>query len=84
MDFSKIYNNYYLDLDQVFELDKEILKQVITLYETSISHFNTNCDKAGNSLFKTLYASGYIKNFDEFDRNKKLEEILNKDEKNDN
>jgi hypothetical protein len=83
MDFSKTYNNYYLDLDQVLKLDNETLKHVINLYENAILHFNTESNKSGNSFFKTLYVSGYIKNFDDFDRNNKIEEILNKDEKND-
>lgn len=83
MDFAKIYDNYYLDLDKVLKLNKEKTQHVINMYESAITNFDTGLLKAGNSFFKTLYTSEYIKNFDDFDRNKKLTEILNKDKEND-
>lgn len=63
MDYSKTYQNYYLNLSNLSNKQKE--KEFIQdLYRDSLIHFSQSEDKIGNSMFKKLIANEYVLNFD--------------------
>ena len=67
------YENYYLDLDKLSELNTEDEKNAIHNYYRDMLHnFNDNRTGMATSLFNTLFNNGYLKEV----RSEKIEKIL--------
>jgi hypothetical protein len=67
------YENYYLDLDKLSELNTEDEKRAIHDYYRDMLHcFSDNRTGMATSLFNTLFNNGYLKEV----RSEKIEKIL--------
>ena len=67
------YENYYLDLDKVSNLNTEDEKKTIHDYYRDMLHcFSDNRTGMATSLFNTLFNNGYLKEV----RSEKIEKIL--------
>ena len=67
------YENYYLDLDKISELNTEDEKKAIHDYYRDMLHsFSDNRTGMASSLFNTLFNNGYLKEV----RSEKIEKIL--------
>lgn len=76
MDYSKTYQDYFLNLKKVDEIkDNEDRKYIRELYNDALQRFSCGERKMANSFFKTLFVGGYISNYQTYDRNKKIDQI---------
>ena len=68
-------SQYYLDLEKVNSLEKEIANKIHEYYRDMIYAYEDGRKNISTSLFNTLYQSGYLKNT----RDEKITELLNGD-----
>lgn len=69
------YENYFLDLQKLSELDESDKMRVHEYYREMAHSFTDGRESVGTSFFNTLYNAGYLRD----NRDKKLDKIL-KDE----
>jgi hypothetical protein len=65
-------SQYYLDLEKVNSLDKEMANKIHEYYRDMIYCYEDGRKNISSSLFNTLYQNGYLKNI----RDEKITEIL--------
>jgi hypothetical protein len=67
--------NYYLNLDKVNKLEAEEKSRIWDIYRDMIYSYEDKRLSISNSLFNTLYYSGYLCDM----RNEKISQILDED-----
>lgn len=70
-------NKYFLDLDKLHKLeDKEERQQIHNYYKDMLYAFSDNRKEMAESMMWTLINSGYLLDNDQFNRDKKINSIL--------
>jgi len=67
--------NYYLDINSIFVLDKERSDRILDIYYQLMASIRDKEKQISETYFNTLIKAGYLKNKKEEDRNNKIKQI---------
>lgn len=69
-------DDYYLDIDSVFELEKDKREIIVGYYDRLLDFVSMGDTSRINSLFNTLIKTGFLKNKAIEERTDKLDAIM--------